>query len=55
MLYQKDGPLRSSDYFFAKCYALILYFAGNLKCQGEEEEEGDEEEGGNFKFSFVCK
>ena len=37
-------------------YALILYFAGNIKCQGgggwgvgEEEEE----EGGNFKFQ-VC-
>ena len=41
-------------------YALILYFAGNIKCQrgeggweggvGEEEED---EKGGNFKFSFV--
>ena len=47
-------------------YALILYFAGNTKCQGrkggmewgvgeEGEEEEEEEEGGNFKFSFVCK
>ena len=46
-------------------YALILYFAGNIKCQGEKEgggewgvgeEEEEEEEGGNFnKFSFVCK
>ena len=28
MLYLKDGPLRM--------YALILYFAGNIKCQGVE-------------------
>ena len=43
-------------------YALILYFAGNIKCQGGEgggeggvgEEEEEEEEGGNFKlFSFL--
>ena len=33
MLYQKEGPLRSPNYFFAKC-ALILYFAGNIKRQG---------------------
>ena len=46
-------------------YALISYFAGNIKCQGGEggggewgvgEEKDEEEEGGNFnKFSFVCK
>ena len=40
-------------------YALILYFAGNIKCQGGEGggEWGvgeEEEEGGNFKlFSFL--
>ena len=43
-------------------YALILYFAGNIKHQGGEgggewgvgEEEEEEEEGGNFKlFSFL--
>ena len=37
-------------------HALILYFAGNIKCQGEGgewgvgEEEEEEEEGGNFKL-----
>ena len=40
-------------------YALILYFAGNIKCQGGEggggeggvgEEEEEEEEGENFKL-----
>ena len=40
-------------------YALILYFAGNIKCQGGEGGEWgvgeeEEEEGGNFKlFSFL--
>ena len=31
-------------------YALILYFAGNIKCQGGEGGVGEEEEeeGGNF-------
>ena len=40
-------------------YAL-KYFAGNIKCQGGEGgreqgvgEEEEDEEGGNFKFSFV--
>ena len=33
-MYLKDGPLRSSDYFFAKC--MLLYFAGNIKHQGGE-------------------
>ena len=40
-------------------YALN-YFAGNIKCQGGEGggeqgvgEEEEDEEGGNFKFSFV--
>ena len=37
-------------------YALILYFAGNIKCQGGEggggEEEEEEEEGGIFKVVF---
>ena len=44
-------------------YAL-KYFAGNIKCQGGEGggewgvgQEEEDEEGGNFKFSFVfsCK
>ena len=43
-------------------YALILYFAGNIKCQGGEgggewgvgEEEEEEEEGGIFKIVFFC-
>ena len=42
-------------------YALILYFAGNIKCQGGEGggeggvgEEEAEEEGGNFNI-FFCK
>ena len=40
-------------------YALILYFAGNIKHQGGEGggwgvgEEEEEEEGGNFKFQVV--
>ena len=33
-MYLKDGPLRSSDYIFAKC--MLSYFAGNIKCQGGE-------------------
>ena len=43
----------------AKC-RLRNYFAGNIKCQGGEGggeqgvgEEEEDEEGGNFKFSFV--
>ena len=41
-------------------YALILYFAGNIKRQGGEGggeggvgEEEEDEEGGNFKFQVV--
>ena len=41
-------------------YALILYFAGNIKHQGGEGgeeggvgEEEEDEEGGNFKFQVV--
>ena len=57
-MYLKDGPLRSSDYIFAKC--MLYYFAGNIKYQGGEGggEGGvgeEEEEGGNFNVSFVCK
>ena len=40
MLYLKDGPLRRSSecigLFLCQMYALILYFAGNIKCQGGE-------------------
>ena len=40
-------------------YALILYFAGNIRWQGAEGGAGgvgeEEEEGGNLNVSFVCK
>ena len=54
-MYLKDGPLRSSDYIFAKC--MLYYFAGNIKRQGREGGGGGvgEEEVGNFNVSFVCK
>ena len=60
MLYLKDGPLRSSNYFFACLMYALKYFAGNIKRQGGEGgreqgvgEEEEDEEGGNYKFSFV--
>ena len=60
MLYLKDGPLRSSNYFqlfLCQMYAL-KYFAGNIERQGGEGGgepgvgEEEEDEGGNFKFLF---
>ena len=57
-MYLKDGPLRSSDYFFAKCMLYILQEISNAKGENEGGERGvgeeeEDEEGGNFKFSFV--
>ena len=58
MFYLKDGPLRSSNYFFAKCMHALKYFAGNIERQGGEGGgepgvgEEEEDEGGNFKFLF---
>ena len=43
-MYIKDGPLRSSDYIFAKC--MQGGEGGGKGGVGEEEEE----EGGNFKL-----
>ena len=61
----KRRSLKEFWLFFCSMYALI-FFAGNIKCQGGEgpggewgvgEEEEEEEEGGNFKFQvvFFCK
>ena len=37
MLYPKDGPLRSSNYFqLFLCSMYALYFAGNIECQEGE-------------------
>ena len=64
MLYLKDGPLRSSNYFqlFLCLMYALKYFAGNIERQGGKGGgepgvgEEEEDEGGNFKFLFLfCK